>query len=132
MATENNPDNPLEFIEETIRAKKNKNRTRTDLWRQILKEFQDFLFEKIRTEHWTLSDIHYALSEYVKKKYGEKYLITRRYFYTLWKKTFNANLSKKKVRKADFPNLKNSHPEEEKKLLEEINPLEEFNKGGIL
>jgi hypothetical protein len=36
------------------------------------------------------------------------------------------------VHKADFPNLKNSHPEEEKKLLEEINPLEEFNKGGIL
>jgi hypothetical protein len=90
--------NQIEKLEEIIQKRLKHKVEKAKVWKDIFKQFEDWILQSLE-KGFSKADIHYALNEYVKEKYGKQYLIKANYFYALFKKYFgNTGTTKKPKR----------------------------------
>jgi hypothetical protein len=120
------------LIEKRIKERQDK----AKIWRQLLLEHKEEIMKALQ-QGATKADIHYALNEIVKRKYGKAYMVKANYFYVLFKEVFGSiPKSPKKtekpapVEKEKSTSQKNPSPGSEE--AEKQSDLDKFNSGGLL
>ncbi|GEM_PF-4464255 len=113
---ENNVNLLQSLIEKRIKQKQDK----AKIWRQLLLEHKEEIMKALQ-QGATKADIHYALNEIVKRKYGKAYMVKANYFYVLFKEVFGS------IPKSSQKTEKPAPVEKEKQ-----SDLDKFNSGGIL
>lgn len=116
--------NPIEELEEIIQKRLKQKTEKAKVWRDVFTQFRDWILQSLE-KGVSKADIHYALNEYVKKKYGKQYLIKANYFYTLFKEYFgNTETTKnnlKKPSKTISENHKDNSPNQSEDKVETQN-----------
>jgi len=143
--------NPIEELEEIIQKRIQQKTEKSKIWRAIFNEFRNWILQSLE-KGISKADIHYALNEYVKKKYGKQYMIKPNYFYVLFKEFFENLESQKEKRKKVSLSTSENKTESESKNETPAKPqpvedtdqtkkskwtsigedLNEFNRGGLL